>query len=331
MQFYAGKQVLVTGAGGFIGSHLTEELVRLGAKVRVFLRYNSQNRQGLIECLPKDIQGSLDIFWGDLRDPQSVAKAVSGIRIVFHLGALIGIPYSYLNPLGVVQTNVVGTANILNACKDHQVEKLIHTSSSEVYGTAQYAPINEVHPLQGQSPYSATKIGTDTLAESYYRSFALPVAILRPFNTYGPRQSTRAIIPTIITQALTRERINLGSLEPRRDFTYVTDIVDAFLRIGRCQDALGQTINVGSGQELSIRDLVKRISSILKKDVRIECEPVRVRPKKSEVERLICDNRRAKEILQWEPKVALDEGLSKTIRWISENLDRFHDIGSYVV
>lgn len=330
MQFYGGKEVLVTGAGGFIGSHLTEELVKLGAKVRVLLRYNSQNRQGLIDYLPKDIRGSLDVFWGDLRDPQSVAKAVSGIRIVFHLGALIGIPYSYLNPLGVVQTNVVGTANILDACKDHQVEKLIHTSSSEVYGTAQYAPINEAHPLQGQSPYSATKIGTDKLAESYYRSFALPLTILRPFNTYGPRQSARAIIPTIITQALTGERIKLGSLEPRRDFTYITDIIDAFLKVGQCQDALGQTINVGSGHELSVRDLVKRISSILGKDVQIECEPARVRPQKSEVERLICDNSKAKAILHWEPQIPLDEGLTKTIQWISENLDRF-ETGRYAI
>jgi len=330
MQFYAGKQVLVTGAGGFIGSHLTEELVKLGTKVRAFLRYNSQKRQGLIECLPKDIQVSIDIFWGDLKDPQAVAKAVSGVEIVFHLGALISIPYSYFNPSDFVQTNVVGTSNILNACKDHQVEKLIHTSTSEVYGTAQYAPIDEVHPLQGQSPYSATKIGTDKLAESYYRSFALPLVILRPFNTYGPRQSTRAIIPTIITQALTSEKIKLGSLEPRRDFTYVTDIIDAFLRVGQCQDAVGQTINVGSGQELSIRDLVKRISSILGKDVQIECEPARIRPKKSEVERLICDNSKAREILHWEPKISLDEGLRKTIQWISENLNRF-ETGRYAI
>lgn len=322
--------MLVTGAGGFIGSHLTEELVKLGTKVRAFLRYNSQKRQGLIECLPKDIQVSIDIFWGDLKDPQAVAKAVSGVEIVFHLGALISIPYSYFNPSDFVQTNVVGTSNILNACKDHQVEKLIHTSTSEVYGTAQYAPIDEVHPLQGQSPYSATKIGTDKLAESYYRSFALPLVILRPFNTYGPRQSTRAIIPTIITQALTSEKIKLGSLEPRRDFTYVTDIIDAFLRVGQCQDAVGQTINVGSGQELSIRDLVKRISSILGKDVQIECEPARIRPKKSEVERLICDNSKAREILHWEPKISLDEGLRKTIQWISENLNRF-ETGRYAI
>jgi len=331
MRFYQGKEVLVTGAGGFIGSHLTEELVKLGAKVRVFLRYNSQNRQGFIGCLPKDIRGSLDVFWGDLKDPQAVAKATSGISIVFHLGALIGIPYSYLNPLDVVQTNVVGTANILNACKDHQVEKLIHTSSSEVYGTAQYTPINEAHPLQGQSPYSATKIATDKLAESYYRSFALPVTILRPFNTYGPRQSARAIIPTIITQALTGKKVKLGSLQPTRDFTYISDTIQGFLRLGECNHAMGQTINLGSGHETSIEDLVRRISSILKKDVEIKCEPGRVRPKESEVERLVCDNSKAKQILHWEPKVALDEGLTKTIRWISKNLDHFENIGRYAV
>ena len=330
MQFYRGKQVLVTGAGGFIGSHLTEELVKLGAKVRVFLRYNSQNRQGLIECLPKDIQGSLDIFWGDLKDSEAARQAVKGSQIVFHLGALIAIPYSYVNPLDFVQTNVVGTANILNACRDHQVEKLIHTSSSEVYGTAQYTPINEAHPLQGQSPYSATKIATDKLVESYYCSFALPVTILRPFNAYGPRQSARAIIPTIITQTLTSKKIKLGSLEPTRDFTYISDTIEGFIKLGECQHALGQTINVGSGQEISIKDLVKKISCILEKDVEIECEPARVRPKKSEVERLICDNSKAREMLHWEPKIPLDEGLRKTIKWISKNLDSF-ETGRYAI
>ena len=330
MPFYDDKNVLVTGAGGFIGSHLTERLVELGAKVRVFLRYNSQNRAGLIECLPEHVQESLDVFWGDLKDPEAVRKAVKGNQIVFHLGALIAIPYSYVNPLDYIQTNVIGTANILNACMDYSVDILIHTSTSEVYGSAHYTPIDEAHPLQGQSPYSATKIGTDKLAESYYRSFGLPVAILRPFNTYGPRQSGRAIIPTIITQSLVGTRIKLGSLEPSRDFTYITDVIDGFLKLCECQDALGQTINVGSGQDISIRDLVKRISSILGKNVEIEREPARVRPKRSEVERLVCDNSKAREVLHWEPKIQLGEGLRKTIQWISRNMDSFKT-GRYAI
>jgi len=322
------KKVLVTGAGGFIGSHLTERLVELGASVKAFVRYNSRNDWGLIETLPKEIKESLDIFTGDLKDPETVRKAVKDCDIVFHLGALIAIPYSYINPLDFVQTNIGGTANILNACKEYGVEKIIHTSTSEVYGTARYTPIDENHPLQGQSPYSASKIGADKLAESYYFSFALPVAILRPFNTYGPRQSARAVIPTIITQALTTQRIKLGSLEPTRDLTYISDTVEGFIKEAESEESIGQVINLGTGEETSVGDLVRKIGAILGKKLKIEYDPIRVRPEGSEVERLISNNTKAKNILKWEPKVSLEEGLEKTINWISKNIDRYK-IGMY--
>lgn len=328
---WQSKKVLVTGAGGFIGSHLIERLVELGASVRAFVRYNSRNDLGLIEFLTKEVQESLEIFRGDLKDPEAVRKAVKGCEIVFHLGALVSVPYSYINPLDFVQTNIGGTANILNACKEYGVEKIVHTSTSEVYGTARYVPIDENHPLQGQSPYSASKIGADKLAESYYLSFELPIAILRPFNTYGPRQSARAVIPTIITQALRGEKIRLGSLESTRDLTYISDTIEGFIKIAKSQESIGQVINLGTGEEISIRDLVKKIGNILGKELNIEPDPIRVRPKTSEVERLISDNTKAERILNWEPKVSLEEGLYYTIEWIRKHLDRYRRIGQYVI
>ncbi len=325
------KKVLVTGAGGFIGSHLCERLVEIGASVRAFVRYNSRNDWGLLEVLHKEIQESLEVFLGDLKDPEAVRKAIKGCDIVFHLGALIAIPYSYINPLDFVQTNIGGTANILNGCKEYGVENIIHTSTSEVYGTARYTPIDEDHPLKGQSPYSASKIGADKLAESYYLCFNLPVAILRPFNTYGPRQSARAVIPTIITQALYCEKIKLGSLEPTRDLTYISDTIEGFIKIAESQDSIGQVINLGTGEETSVGDLVKKIAEILGKKSDIEHDPTRVRPEGSEVERLISNNIKAKRILNWTPMVSLEEGLQRTIEWVRKSSDRYRTVGKYVI
>ena len=317
------KKVLITGAGGFIGSHLTEKLVTLGANVRLFVRYNSRNDRGLIEILPSQIKDNIEIVVGDLRDPEAVRNATKDSDIVFHLGALIAIPYSYIHPREVAETNVMGTLSILNSTRDYGVEKIIHTSTSEVYGTAQYVPIDEQHPLQGQSPYSASKIGADKLVESYFHSFDLPIATVRPFNTYGPRQSARAVIPTIITQALTQDKIYLGSLFPTRDLTYVDDIIDGFIKVAVSNKSVGEVINLGSGFEISIGNLTKKILEIMKKDLKIVSGPTRVRPSKSEVERLIADISKAKKLLDWEPKVSLDEGLSCTIEWIQENISRY--------
>ncbi|MBA7499751.1 UDP-glucose 4-epimerase [subsurface metagenome] len=328
---FKGTNVLVTGAGGFIGSHLTEYLVKQGANVRVFIRYNSRDDRGQIEYLPHEIQDALEIHWGDLRDTKSVFNAVKRCEIVFHLGALIAIPYSYVNPADYAQTNILGTTNLLNACLEYGVKKVVHTSTSEVYGTAQYVPIDEKHPLQGQSPYSASKIGADMMAESFYRSFGLPVAIIRPFNTYGPRQSTRAIIPTIITQALSNKEIRLGSLSPTRDLNFVYDIVRAFIHIVQSPKAVGNVINIGSGKEISIGELVKKISLLMNKETIVSQDPDRIRPDKSEVERLLCDNRKAYEIVGWKPEVDLDEGLGLTIEWIRDNLQRFKRIDKYTV
>ncbi|TRZ96014.1 NAD-dependent epimerase/dehydratase family protein [bacterium] len=323
MRYYQNKKILVTGAGGFIGSHLIERLVKLGTKVRAFVRYNSRNDWGLIEFLPKEIQVELEIFTGDLKDSEAVRKAVKDCEIVFHLGALIAIPYSYINPMDFVQTNVNGTANIVNACREYGVARLVHTSTSEVYGTAQYTPIDEKHPLQGQSPYSASKIGADKIVESQYLAFGLPATTIRPFNTYGPRQSARAIIPTIITQALAESEVKLGSLWPTRDLTYIDDTVEGFIKIGASQKAIGEVINIGLGEGISIKELVNSISKIIGKELKIKYDSLRVRPKKSEVGRLICNNIKAKKILNWQPKVSLAQGLEKTIVWISENLGRY--------
>ncbi len=319
-----GKTVLVTGAGGFIGSHLAEHLVRLGHQVRVLVRYNARDDRGHIDDLPKDVQSELEVYRGDLKDPESVTKAVENREQVFHLGALIAIPYSYQNPHDVVQTNVLGTAHILDACRrSSKLDRVVLTSTSEVYGTAQYVPIDEKHPLRGQSPYAATKIGADALGESYFRSFGLPVAILRPFNTFGPRQSARAIIPTIISQALTRPVVKLGRLDPRRDLTYVKDTAAGFVAIASCEAALGRVVNIGRGSDVSIGDLVERIGAIIGRPIQVETESDRLRPAASEVERLLAGTTLAQDLWNWKPRYSLDEGLAETIAWIREHLDRF--------
>lgn len=322
-------KVLVTGAGGFIGSHLTEELVRQGEEVRAFVRYNSRDERGLLEDLPKEVQNQLEVIPGDLKDPDGVKKAVRGCSKVFHLGALIAIPYSYVHPFDFIQTNVLGTAYLFNACfEEGTMERIIHTSTSEVYGTAQYIPIDEKHPLQAQSPYAASKIGADKLAESYYFSFGLPVATIRPFNTFGIRQSLRAIIPTIISQAINNKKIKLGNAKPRRDFLFVKDTVRGFTQIGKCEEAVGKVINVGSGVDISIGELTEKILKLIGKQGEIETEDRRVRPDKSEVMQLLADGQLAQKLFQWAPRYSLDEALKETIEWYHQHLSRFK-VGSY--
>jgi len=314
------KNVLVTGAGGFIGSHLTEHLVDLRTNVKAFVRYNSRNDWGLLELLPEEKLSKIEVITGDLRDVDAVRHAVKDVDIIFHLGSLIAIPYSYVHPRETIETNILGTLNVLMAAKENKIEKFIHTSTSEVYGTARYVPIDENHPLQGQSPYSASKIGADKIAESFYRSFDLPMAIIRPFNTFGPRQSARAVIPTIITQALTKDKVYLGSLHPTRDCTYVKDVTKGFIKVAESPKSIGEVINIGSNFEISIGELAKRIISLIDKNVKIVSDSSRIRPQKSEVERLWCDNTKAKKLLSWTPSTPLEEGLKKTIGWISDNI-----------
>ncbi|MFC1878365.1 GDP-mannose 4,6-dehydratase [Chloroflexota bacterium] len=321
--FWQGKPVLVTGAGGFIASHLVQALVENGAQVRAFVRYNSRGDTGLLRVLPPATLAEIEVVAGDLRDLPAISDAMQGVSHVFHLGALIAIPYSYVHPAEVVETNIIGTMNILLAGRQHAPERIIHTSTSEVYGTALRVPIDEDHPLQGQSPYAASKIGADKLAESFYLSYGLPVVTLRPFNTYGPRQSTRAVIPTIITQALTQDIIRLGNLEARRDLTYVSDTVAGFLQVAQAPDVNGGAFNLGTGSEVSIGELANTIIDLVGRPVSIEIDPARLRPAKSEVQRLLSDNSRAKEFLGWTPQVPLREGLKQTITWIRENLGRF--------
>ncbi len=318
--YWQNKDILVTGAGGFIGSHLVETLVRLGARVRAFVRYNSRGDWGLLSLLPPELYKKVAVVAGDLRDLPAVQEAARGVSHIFHLGALIAIPYSYIHPAEVVETNIIGTLNVLLAARTHGIQRVIHTSSSEVYGTALHVPIDETHPLQGQSPYSASKIGADKLVESFHRSFDLPVVTIRPFNTYGPRQSSRAVIPTIIAQALTKNIIRLGNLDARRDFTYVADTIEGFLKAGEAPDIEGETFNLGTGNEINIENLVMEIASIMGKNLRIEIDPHRLRPEKSEVERLISDNRLARERLGWQPKVPLCEGLGQTVEWVAGHL-----------
>jgi dTDP-glucose 4,6-dehydratase len=314
---------LVTGAGGFIASHLIETLVACGAHLRAFVRYNSRGDPGMLSLLPAETLAQVEIVPGDLRDLPALEQAMRGIDIVFHLGALIAIPYSYLHPTEVVETNVLGTLNVLLAARQFGVERLVHTSTSEVYGTALRVPIDENHPLQGQSPYSASKIGADKLAESFYRSFDLPVVTLRPFNTYGPRQSTRAVIPTIITQALSQQVIRLGNLDAWRDLTYISDTVNGFLCVSQVPGIVGQTFNLGTGTEIRVGDLAQLIVELVGRPVSIEVDTNRLRPKKSEVQRLLSDNRLAKEQLNWQPQVDLRQGLERTIAWVSEHLGRY--------
>lgn len=318
-----GKKVLVTGAGGFIGSHLCERLVLMGCQVTSFVHYNSRNDWGLLEHLPSEIKKNIEVISGDIQDQFFTEKAVCGKEIVFHLAALIPIPYSYKAPLSYIRTNVEGTLNIMEASLKHNVKKIVHTSTSEVYGTAQYVPIDEKHPLQGQSPYSASKIGADKIAESFYLSFNLPISTIRPFNVYGPRQSARAVIPAIISQILNGKKIILGSLEPTRDFTFIDDTVEGFIKIVKNQNCIGEVINIGSNEEISIGDLANKIISIIGSQVKIESEDKRKRPPKSEVERLICDNKKSKELLGWVPRINLEEGLEKTIEWIEKSPDLF--------
>jgi NAD dependent epimerase/dehydratase len=318
-----GKRVLVTGAGGFIGSHLVERLVELGAQVRALVRYNSRNDWGLLEVLPAAVKEHLEVVPGDITDPFGAAKAMAGCEVVFHLAALIAIPYSYIAPSQFLAVNCSGTLNLLEAARQQGVERFVHTSTSETYGTAQYTPIDEKHPLKGQSPYAASKIGADKLAESYYLSFGVPVATVRPFNTFGPRQSARAIIPAIISQALSSEVIRLGNLTPGRDLIYVSDTLEGFIKAAASRRAVGEVINLGTGKSVSMGELALKIVGLIGGQRSIVTEDARVRPEASEVMELRCDNRKAREFLGWEPQVGLVEGLARTIKFIGENISRY--------
>ncbi len=320
---WSGKRVLVTGGGGFIGSNVVEALVRKGAQVTAFIRYNGAGSTGAIEFLPKDVADALKVVSGDLADPATAAALVVGQDIVFHLAALVGIPYSYIHPIEVMRTNAMGTAYLLEACRINGVQRLVCFSTSEVYGTALYAPIDEEHPLQAQSPYSASKIAADQLALSYHRAFGVPVSIARPFNTYGPRQSSRAIIPTIITQALRGGGVRLGSVTPTRDLCYVGDTAQGVIRICESEATLGTAVNLGTGREISIGDLAKLIFKIIGREPEIVTEEQRVRPGKSEVMRLIANSDKAFRLCGWKPSVTLEQGLERTVDWIRANPDFF--------
>lgn len=315
-----GDKVLVTGAAGFIGSHLVEQLVTAGHEVRAFVHYNSASHWYNLEKLPADVLASVEVVPGDVADAFAVDKAVEGCDTVYHLAALIGIPYSYVAPAAYVTTNVVGTLHVLQACRRHGTRRMVHTSTSEVYGTAQYVPIDEKHPLVGQSPYSASKIGADKLAESFYRSFEMPVCIVRPFNTYGPRQSMRAVIPTIIVQALSGGDLKLGSLDPVRDLTFAADTARGFMAAAASERVLGQVINLGVGEGWSIGELVERIGRLVGRELVVKQDTSRVRPAESEVMRLISNNTQARTLTDWAPQVDLDEGLQATIEYIKDHL-----------
>ncbi len=325
-----GKKVLVTGAAGFIGSHLTERLTLLGARTSAFVRYNSRNSWGFIDSFPDQVKREIEIISGDVRDTDAVRKSCKGKDLVFHLAALIGIPYSYVNPRDVVATNVGGTLNLLTAAAESEVGRIIVTSTSEIFGTAQYVPIDEKHPLQPQSPYAATKIAADKLAESFYATYRLPVVILRPFNTYGPRQSMRAVIPTIINQLLAGDEVKLGNLNPTRDLTFVEDTVEGFLLAASAPNIEGESINLGVGSEVSVGDLAKTISRLMGKEPNIRQEKTRQRSDPSEVQRLVSNNAKARSLLNWAPHVSLDEGLQKTIAWMATNLNMYK-VDSYVI
>ena len=317
-------KILVTGADGFIGSHLTEELVKKGYKVRAFVYYNSFNTWGWIDMLPDSIMDNVEIFQGDIRDPNGVEEAIKGMDAVFHLAALIAIPFSYYSPDTYVDTNIKGTLNILQAARKQNLKRVLITSTSEVYGTAQYVPIDEKHPFQGQSPYSATKIAADRLAESFYRSFGLPVTIVRPFNTYGPRQSARAVIPTIITQLLSgRTEIKLGSLTPTRDFNYVKDTVNGFISIYESDKTIGEEINIATQKEISIGDMAKELIKQINPNAQIVCDEQRLRPEKSEVNRLLGCNEKIMRLTGWKPQYDLKKGLAETISFFETNINKY--------
>ncbi len=325
-----GKRVLVTGAGGFVGSHLSEALVEAGAEVTALVRYNARGDFGNIEFIPGEVRRSLHVVFGNVEDGDFVSRQVKGQDVIFHLAALIGIPYSYLAPRSYVRTNVEGTLNVLEAARNWEIARVIHTSTSEVYGTALYVPIDEKHPLQGQSPYSASKIGADKLAESYHRSFGLPVATVRPFNTFGPRQSARAVIPNIISQAVSETEIRLGALDPVRDLVFVKDTARGFMAIAESARTVGETVNLGTGQGISVGDLAAEILSTMGCTKPVVSVGERVRPAQSEVFRLICDNTKAKELAGWTPQYSLRDGLVQTIDFVSRNVSLFKT-GRYAV
>ena len=320
---FKGKKVLVTGAGGFIGSHLVEELIGNGAEVSALIHYNSRNHWGNLEQLSPQIKKEINVLAGNVEDPYMLNKATKGQNIVFHLAALIAIPYSYDAPLSYIRTNIEGTTNVMQACLSNNIERVIHTSTSEAYGTAIYTPIDELHPLQAQSPYSASKISADKIAESYYLSFNLPVSTIRPFNTYGPRQSARAVIPTIISQAIKQPEIKLGDLTPVRDLTYVKDTVRGFMKIALSDESIGKVINVGNGKGISIEDLANLIIKLMGVKKPIVTDSERLRPEKSEVLKLICDNSKAKTIIGWEPQYPIERGLKETIEYVTNKIDDY--------
>ena len=322
------KQVLITGAGGFIGSHLVERLVSLGARTRALIHYNSAGSYGWLNHSP--VQDDVEIVLGDICDNESLQRLTAGVDVIFHLAALIAIPYSYHAPFSYVRTNVEGTLNVLQCARRNDVGLVVHTSTSEVYGSARTVPISEEHPLQGQSPYSASKIGADKIAESFHLSFGVPVVTVRPFNTYGPRQSARAITPTIITQVLTRSEVHLGNVNPTRDLNYVADTVEGFVLAAQSPRAVGEVINLGSGREISVGALALKIMSLMGRELPIITEEERSRPEKSEVERLCADNRKAAELLNWRPRSTLNEGLAKTIDWVKANNEKYRP-GVYAV
>lgn len=316
--------ILVTGADGFIGSHLTEELVKRGNKVKAFAFYNSFNTWGWLDNLPSDIMKEVEVFTGDVRDPNGVREAMKGMEEVYHLAALIAIPFSYHSPDTYVDTNIKGTLNVLQAARDIDISRLLITSTSEVYGTAQYVPIDELHPFQGQSPYSATKIGADRLAESFYRSFNMPITIVRPFNTYGPRQSARAVIPTIITQLLAgKEEIELGALSPTRDFNFVKDTANGFIEIAKSDKTIGEEINIATQQEISISELAQELIRQINPNARIICDEQRLRPEKSEVNRLLGSNEKIKKLTNWKPNYSFEQGIAETVEFFKGNLYKY--------
>lgn len=331
-EFWQGRRVLVTGADGFIGSHLVERLVQEGADIRAFVFYNSWNSIGWLADTPQSVRDDIDIFTGDIRDDGCVAEACCNQEIIFHLSSLIAIPYSYKAPRAYVDTNVVGALNILQACRQSDsLERIIHTSTSEVYGTAQFVPITEEHPLSGQSPYSASKIGADMIAESFFRSFEMPVVTARPFNTFGPRQTARAVIPTIAAQLLSGcDQLTLGALTPTRDFNFVTDTVDGLMALGSCKDAEGQVVNIGTGEEWSIEQTANLLMKVCENQVEIISDEERIRPERSEVNRLLADASRLKSLTGWQPQMSFENGLAQTADWIRNNLHHF-DPARYTV